>query len=193
MNAAMSLALLRRARSGAPRTPAPRTTSTLRSGRDTRGRPSGRLPATVVCLTLLLPVAGHALDGAASRAPQLPLYRQECAACHIAYPPALLPAPSWQRLMQGLPSHFGTDASLDPATVREISAWLLPRAAPARSANAAPPQDRITRSAWFVHEHDEVPPALWRHAAVRSPANCIACHPGAEQGDFDEHQLRLPR
>lgn len=54
----------------------------------------------------------------------LPRYTQECGACHLAYPPGLLPAPSWKRLMGGLTQHFGTDASLDAASAREISTWL---------------------------------------------------------------------
>ena len=53
-----------------------------------------------------------------------PAYTQECAACHTAYPPGMLPAPSWQRIMGGLDKHYGSDASLDPATVKQLSAWL---------------------------------------------------------------------
>jgi hypothetical protein len=35
----------------------------------------------------------------------LPIYKQECAACHLAYPPGLLPARSWSRIMSGLDKH----------------------------------------------------------------------------------------
>lgn len=58
-----------------------------------------------------------------------PAYTQECAACHTAYPPALLPARSWQRIMSGLDRHYGTDASLDAATVQQLSQWLQTHAA----------------------------------------------------------------
>ena len=44
-----------------------------------------------------------------------PAYRQECASCHTAYPPGMLPAASWQRIMTGLDKHYGTDAALDAA------------------------------------------------------------------------------
>ncbi len=127
-----------------------------------------------------------------TRVPMLAAYQQECSACHMAYPPGLLPAASWQGLMQGLPRHFGTDASLDPDTVKKVSTWLTDNAAPS-SGRARPPQDRITRSSWFVHEHDELPPSVWQRASVRSAANCVACHAGAEQGDFNEHRVRIPR
>ncbi|WP_445263697.1 diheme cytochrome c [Ramlibacter sp. PS3R-8] len=107
--------------------------------------------------------------------------------------PGLLPAASWQRLLQDLPRHFGTDASLDATTVAELSKWLAVHAATSRRFAAVPPQDRITRSDWFAREHREVPADAWKRAAVKSPANCAACHSGADQGDFDEHAVRIPR
>jgi hypothetical protein len=92
-----------------------------------------------------------------------------------------------------LPQHFGTDASLDPATVKEVSSWLAADAGNGRRGAEAPPQDRITRSAWFVHEHGQVAAATWKLAAVKSPSNCIACHTQADQGDFNEHHVRIQR
>ena len=117
-------------------------------------------------------------------------YRQECGSCHVPFPPRGLPAASWQRLMADLPHHFGTDASLDPDATRQLEQWLQAHAG--RRADE-PPQDRLTRSAWFVREHDEVPPSLWRSAAVRSPSNCAACHTRAAEGRFGEREIRLPR
>jgi len=123
----------------------------------------------------------------------LPAYSRECGACHIAYPPALLGAASWQRVMADLGRHFGADASLDAATTREVTDWLVAYAASGRRAAGAPPPERITRSAWFVHEHDELSASVWQRPSVRSAANCAACHPQAEQGDFNEHRVRVPR
>jgi mono/diheme cytochrome c family protein len=125
----------------------------------------------------------------------LPKYEQECAACHIAYPPGLLPAASWQRLMGTLEQHYGSDASLDAASVQEISQWLAGHAGTYKRVSEPPPDNRITRSAWFLRKHraDEVPPELWRHAAVKSASNCAACHTQATQGRFNEREIRLPR
>lgn len=144
---------------------------------------------------LLLALAGGAASADAKRRPRVPPnppYLQECGSCHLAYPAGMLPAASWRRLMAGLPQHFGTDASLEPALAASIEAWLLTHAA--RGARAtAPPGDRITRTPWFLREHDEVPAAAWSRPPVQSPAHCAACHPKAEQGDFDEHDVRIPR
>ena len=129
--------------------------------------------------------------GERATAPLLPAYQQECSGCHVAYPPELLPAQSWQRIMSRLSHHFGTDASVDAAQVKEISAWLAqPGVAPRRD---TPPEDRITRSAWFAREHHEVPSIAWSHAAVKKASNCAACHTRADQGDFNERNVRISR
>ena len=118
---------------------------------------------------------------------------QECGACHVAYPASLLPAESWRALMAGLPRHFGSDASLDANTARTVAAWYEAHAGSGKRAREVPPEHRITRGAWFQREHREVATATWSSAAVKSPANCKACHAGAAQGDFDEHAVRIPR
>lgn len=122
----------------------------------------------------------------------LPAYTQECGACHTAYPPGMLPARSWQRIMGGLDKHYGTDASLDAATVQQIGGWLQTHAGTYKRVSEAPPQDRITRSAWFERKHDEIDPAVWKLPSVKSAANCAACHTGADRGSFDDDSLRLP-
>jgi hypothetical protein len=123
----------------------------------------------------------------------LPAYTQECASCHVAYAPGLLPATSWQRLMGRLSTHYGTDASLDATMTAALSAWLNANAGSGKRAREEPPQDRITRATWFVREHREVDAATWKRPAIQSPSNCAACHPRADQGDFDEHGIRIPR
>ena len=127
--------------------------------------------------------------------PLLPKYKQECAACHIAYPAGMLPAASWKNLMGGLTKHFGTDASLDEASVREISGWLNTHAGTYKRVNEAPPQDRITKSAWFIRKHNEreVPADVWKRVAVGSASNCAACHTQAAQGSFSERDIRIPK
>lgn len=151
--------------------------------------------AALTLLYVATPVFADAARPVASQ-PLLPAYQQECSSCHLAYPPRMLPAASWQRLMDNLPRHFGTDASLDAATVSQISLWLQGQAtidAKARRNATPPPEDRITRSAWFLHEHDEVAAATWQRPSVKSRSNCAACHSRAEQGDFSERNIRIPR
>lgn len=138
-------------------------------------------------------VLASALADSRPSVPLLPQYKQECAACHMAFPPGALPAASWQRIMSNLPKHYGTDASLDAATVRELSAWLKTQAGTWKRVDVPPRDDRITEAAWFVREHREVSAATWKLPAVKSAANCAACHTQAEQGDFRERNIRIPR
>ena len=134
-------------------------------------------------------------DERAATVPLLPKYQQECAACHVAYPPGMLPAASWQRLMGGLGKHFGTDASLDATSAREISTWLNQHAGTYKRVTEAPPQDRITRSNWFLSQHNEreVSLAVWKRTSVSSPANCAACHTQADKGSFNERDIKIPK
>ena len=132
-------------------------------------------------------------DGDRRMVPLLPKYQQECAACHLAYPPGMLPAASWKRVMANLPRHYGTDASLDPATVKALSTWLGANAGTYKRVSEEPAQDRITTSSWFERKHREVAPQVWKRAAIGSRANCAACHTGADKGDFDEDNIRIPK
>jgi hypothetical protein len=125
-----------------------------------------------------------------------PTVRAECGACHMVFPPQFLPARSWQRLMTDLSSHFGEDASLGEAERQAITAYLVAHAADAPrtrggqrflrglAVDAAPL--RISETPFWRREHDEISAAELSSQAVRTPANCAACHKGAERGDFSE-------
>jgi hypothetical protein len=121
-----------------------------------------------------------------------PAWKAECGGCHVAYPPQLLPARSWDALMSGLDNHFGTDASLDPQTAADIRAFLEHNAGRERTSSAQPVL-RITETSWFAREHDELPARVWKSAKVRSPSNCGACHMNADQGSYGEGGIRLPK
>jgi nitrate/TMAO reductase-like tetraheme cytochrome c subunit len=139
-------------------------------------------------------LSAHSDEGArGSRAPAPAQYVQECGSCHVPYPARMLPAESWKRVMAQLSRHFGTDASLDAAAGGAVSGWLAAHAGSSGRTVKAPPDDRITRADWFVREHDEVGSAVWKRPAVKSPANCGACHARAAQGDFNEEQIHVPR
>lgn len=151
-----------------------------------------RTRTALVLATLPLALACHAAEHENTGRIAWPkAYAQECAACHVAYPPQMLPATSWARLMGGLDKHFGTDASLDATDVQQLSRWLQNNA-DRRAATPAPPEDRVTRTARFERKHRQIEPATWRLPSVRSASNCMACHTGADKGQYSEHALRMP-
>jgi hypothetical protein len=138
-----------------------------------------------------LPTAG-ALAGDHVYDVSNPAYKSECASCHIAYPAQLLPAESWRTLMTGLNRHFGTDASVDAKAAADIGRFLEDNAG-RRRGSAATGTPRISETAWFAKEHRKVQGAIAGNAAVKRAANCAACHSRADNGDFSERTLRLPR
>ncbi|MBI3149641.1 MAG: diheme cytochrome c [Betaproteobacteria bacterium] len=121
-----------------------------------------------------------------------PSYQAECGTCHLPYPPALLTATDWKRVMGALDRHYGDNATLDEPTRREIAAFLLRHAATHNSmaANSNPP--RLTSSEWFRREHRRVPESSWKDPDVKSSANCGGCHTKAEAGSFRESEIVLP-
>lgn len=126
-------------------------------------------------------------------AERLPSYQAECASCHLAYPPGLLPSQSWSAIMSSLNKHFGTDASVEPKDAAEISAWLTRYAGSYKRVREAPPENRITQSYWFQRKHRKVNAEDFTKPSVKSAANCNACHRQAEQGNFDDDDVQIPR
>ena len=120
-------------------------------------------------------------------------WQKECGACHLAYPPALLPEASWRKIMADLDQHFGTNASLDAETTSKIIDYLSRYSSKARHGGREVPL-RITETADFKAEHaEEISPATWKNPKIGSPANCSACHTTAGQGNFSEHNVVIPQ
>ncbi len=130
-------------------------------------------------------------------------WHSECSGCHMLYHPALLPTRSWKKIMGGLDQHFGENASLDAAQREEITRFLTSHAADrqlnARSrriVQSIPPDDaplRFSSTLYFIAHHDEIPNTLYQRKSIGSASHCAACHHGAEQGEFSESTVRIPR
>jgi hypothetical protein len=162
-----------------------------------------QLPYRAIALSLIAlgfatVLLGNARAGGGHYFPPVsdPLVKEECGSCHIAYPPSMLPARSWDRTMRGLSNHFGTDASLEARTAERIGRYLSANAADTGgrrygekltgsvAASSAPL--RITELPRWLRKHRDVPAWEWTHKDVRTKANCPACHERAERGYFDD-------
>lgn len=136
-------------------------------------------------------------------APLNPTYKGECASCHMAFPPGLLPKRSWLRVLGGLGDHFGEDATVDKETADKISSYLTANAADnvanrrsqkiAKSIPVGESPLRITETLYFKRQHHEVGKKVWMRKSIGSSANCAACHMRAEQGVFSEDEIKIPR
>ena len=127
-------------------------------------------------------------------------FAKECGACHWPFHPSLLPRASWTAIMTKLSDHFGEDASMSEKAAKEISAYLDANAAetadtePANRfreiAEDAP--TRITKTRFWIRTHNHVSEAVFASPAVKTAANCAACHRDALSGRFDDQAIDIP-
>lgn len=163
-------------------------------------RPSRPLALGLVALAFSALVFQRAQAGGDHYFPPVtdPLVQAECGSCHLAFPASMLAASSWQRMIADLRNHFGDDASVDAASAAHIVRYLTANAGDrggrrygdkllrgsAGTGTATPL--RISELPRWISEHREVPAWEWQHQDVRSKANCLACHTGAERGHYDD-------
>ena len=124
-------------------------------------------------------------------------YTQQCTVCHNAYPPGMLSAMAWQKLMADMPSHFSGSVMVNVDTQTEISDWLQKNAGSfGPAATQDPPQHRITQSDWWqkIHRNSKkIPAVFWKTPMRLSASNCIACHAQAVVGEFNSKTAKAPK
>lgn len=144
----------------------------------------------LMLLVLLFETGLAYADSKKTAVPDFPKWKEECGSCHIAYPARFLTGDDWQRLMGSLDKHFGDNAAIDAKANQEILAYLTRYAGSGAKHSAS--SLRISDTSWFTREHREVPARAWTDPAVKSRANCTACHINAERGDWSERGIRMP-
>ncbi|MDO8598002.1 MAG: cytochrome b/b6 domain-containing protein [Sulfuricaulis sp.] len=130
-------------------------------------------------------------------------WRAECESCHLAYHPTLLPARSWQALMDKQDDHFGEALGLDTTVTAEILKFLQDNSAemgltePAVKINRSISREstplRVTETGYWIEKHQRIADEVWRRPKVGSKANCGACHLDADKGTFEDAAMRLPK
>lgn len=115
-------------------------------------------------------------------------YAKECGSCHMAYQPGLLNKQSWNKMTNNLSKHFGTDASLEGKELKSVVDYLNKNSNTRSSAT----YESISSQEWFVKEHRKLPKKYVTQAAVKSWANCAACHTKAADGDYRERNIMIP-
>ena len=106
-------------------------------------------------------------------------WRAECGACHMAFPPQMLAAKDWLRIMASLDRHFGADASLDDESRKTIALFLDRNGSREAIADSAAELPRVTAAGWFSRKHQSAI-RLWRKGRLASLADCPACHRGRD-------------
>lgn len=136
-----------------------------------------------------------------SSVPRNDAYAAACASCHMLYPPQLLPAQSWKTLLAQADNHFGQTVPLGVAEKNAITAYLEANDAFSSSSKQArkiakhlgsSTPLRISELQYIQHKHRKLDSAVFKRPSIGSLANCKACHPGAEAGDFEDDNVAIP-
>ena len=129
-------------------------------------------------------------------------YKTTCGGCHMAYLPELLPGPSWEKILNQAEDHFGEKITLDSKVREELLKYLRENAADRSSAQKTrkilgslegKTPLRITEVPAFRKKHRKISPEISNRKTIGSLSNCTACHPKAEQGNFDEDDVVIPQ
>jgi len=153
----------------------------------------------IIAASLLALLATLALPAQADNysVPKNAAFEEECASCHMAYPPQMLHADSWRAMMGDLSHHFGSDASIDEKRRIAIADFLVANSGGRKTGNTRDAQGkpllRITETARFEKKHREISAATWKRASIKSPANCGACHTRAAAGEYSERSINIPK
>jgi hypothetical protein len=131
------------------------------------------------------------------------VYEDQCGACHFAYQPELLPSGSWQKIVADLQHHFGEEVIVDPDAKKTIADYLLSSSAETSTAKLSvkimknldgQTPLRITDLPYIRKKHDDVlPRILKKEVGVDSLSHCQACHLTAEDGDYDDDNVIIPK
>ena len=132
-------------------------------------------------------------------------YQEECGGCHFAYQPGLLPAKSWEVLLNAnaLRKHFGVNAELDDDTLKVIHDYAVDNAADkswykrsrkiAVATEEGPAPLRITELRYISLKHHEIPEKMIKgNKGVKSLSFCDKCHTQAAQGVYDADTVNIP-
>jgi hypothetical protein len=130
------------------------------------------------------------------------MFKQTCGACHFAYQPGLLPSGSWEKILSNLPSHFGEEITLDEKSKNIIHEYLKENSAEYATAKRAKKilhslggqtPLRITETPYIREKHRELDPTIFTKPSIGSRSNCVACHSAAEQGNYDDDFVNIPK
>ncbi|MEQ1695879.1 MAG: cytochrome b/b6 domain-containing protein [Hyphomicrobiaceae bacterium] len=133
-------------------------------------------------------------------APLDSVYMKECSACHSPHHPSLATAAVWSKILDRLADHFGDNATLEPAQVEHLRAYLTANSASAWDTKAAyvvgypgtTSSLRITQSPGWKSIHRDIQDAAFTSKAVNGKLNCAACHADSNLGQFKPRAIAFP-
>ncbi len=171
-------------------------------------RPARAAPGRAALLALGLGLGGAGAIGVLAALPGRgvppveldPAYALQCGSCHLAFPPSLAPAATWDRILAHMDAHFGEDTGLPPDLITQLRRYLDANAAGhwdtlaswRLRAPAADGSPRITDTPGWRRVHRGIPAIRFTTAPVYRRSACEACHMDAATGRFAPQQIAVP-
>ncbi len=134
------------------------------------------------------------------------VYYTDCGDCHKTYPPYMLPARSWKRIIKDLDNHFGeeiTEANISKEARTSILNYLTSNSSEYstnkiafRFINSLEKDEApkaITKTDYWRDIHKNIDPKVFKSKKVKSRAYCWSCHEGFEQGIFKNEKISIPK
>jgi len=135
-----------------------------------------------------------------------PVYHNECGGatgkCHKTYPPYILPAKSWKKIISSLDNHRGikiTEANISKSQQNSILKFLLANSAESSTREASVKMmnslgrrrpKAITKTPYWRETHKNIPRAVYKTKEVKDKSNCFACHKDFEYGNLDDMNIK---
>jgi hypothetical protein len=106
------------------------------------------------------------------------LYLENCASCHIAIPPEVLPSETWRRLLLEPQEHYGQklEPMIGPSLI-VMWDYLQTFSRPHQEKESIP--YRVAESRFFKALHPRV-----KFPQPAKIGSCVTCHPGVPQFNY---------
>jgi cytochrome b len=170
--------------------------------------PARAAPGRAAWLTLGLGFGGAAAIAALAALPGRgvpsatldPEFAEQCGSCHLAFPPSLAPAATWNAILDHMDAHFGEDTGLPPDLIARLRIYLDANAAahwdtlPSWRLRMPDPggSPRITATPGWRRIHRGIPAATFAAPPILSRSACEACHADAATGLFAPQDIAVP-
>ncbi len=133
---------------------------------------------------------------------QYPILATECGDCHIVFPAYLLPAKSWEIIMDTPEDHFGDELDLEEEDAKVIRNYLVKHSGENSTREAAVKLLKsiknkkdvisIVSAPYWKKTHENIPSKVFKLKEVDSKYSCDSCHPDILYGNINDDCITIP-
>jgi cytochrome b len=129
------------------------------------------------------------------------VFYRDCGDCHKVYPPHILPAASWRKIMGSLDNHRGekiTDENISMVNQETILNYLVENSADSSTREVSVKTlhslgqrvpKTITKTPYWRETHKHIPRSVYKTKKIKDKSNCFACHKDFEHGVLDDMNI----